>query len=73
MTGTFPLPFGNQRSPRKMIGRFGVGPGPVDGFDQDQHASKADNLGVAFGGLFTAHRDTPEKSDANWDERLRFS
>jgi hypothetical protein len=34
-----------------------AGLGPVDGFDQDQHASKADNGSIAFGGLFTAHRD----------------
>jgi NAD(P)-dependent dehydrogenase (short-subunit alcohol dehydrogenase family) len=29
----------------------------VDGFNQDQHASKVDNGGVAFGGLRTARRD----------------
>ena len=35
--------------------------GPVDGFDQDQHASEANNGRIAFSGLFTAHRD-PFKS-----------
>lgn len=36
-------------------------PGPVDGFNQDQHVSETDKSSITFRGFFTVHRDTLER------------